>query len=161
MQELLFRNYCSSLLAVSRTYTRNEEDAIEILQDSFLKIFKQIACFDSDESSIYTWMRTIVVRTAIDHLMKRKNAPETMAWEEKHDLCIDVEVLQKMTAQQILRLVQKFPETTRGVFNLFVTEGYTHKEIAEALQIRERTSTWHLSEAGKYLNNVLKEKKMA
>ena len=66
-----------------------------------------------------------------------------------------------MSAQQVLYLLQSLPETTRMVFNLFVTEGYTHKEIGQLLGISEGTSKWHLSEARRYLTNLLKAKEIA
>jgi RNA polymerase sigma-70 factor (ECF subfamily) len=160
-QELLYRQYCQSLLSICRAYARNEEDAIEILQDSFLKIFQQIDRFDSGKSKLYTWMRTIVVRTAIDFLRKNKNAPKNIEWQEAHDPVVDAEVLQRMKAQEIIVLLKLLPETTRVVFNLFVTEGYIHREIGEALNISEGTSKWHLSEARKYLLNALKAKERA
>jgi RNA polymerase sigma factor (sigma-70 family) len=160
-QELLYKQYCQSLLSICRAYTRNEEDAIEILQDSFLKIFQQIERFDANKSKLYTWMRTIVVRTSIDFLRKGKNIPQTMEWEEAHDPVLDAEVLQRMTTQEIMTLLKLLPETIRIVFNLFVTEGYTHKEIGEILKISEGTSKWHLSEARKYLINALTAKERA
>ena len=160
-QELLYKQYCQSLLSISRAYTKSEEDAIEILQDSFLKIFQQIDRFDEDKSSLYTWMRTIVVRTAIDFLRRGKNIPQVMEWKEAHDPVINAEVLQRMAGHEILQLLKQLPETTKAVFNLFVTEGYTHREIGELLKISEGTSKWHLSEARKYLINALTAKERA
>ena len=78
-----------------------------------------------------------------------------------HDPTIDAEVLERMSAQQILSLLQLLPATTRAVFNLYITEGYNHREIGEILNISEGTSKWHLSEARKYLINSLKAKERA
>ena len=160
-QELLYKQYCSSMLILCRTYTKNEEDAVEVMQDGFLKIFQQIDRFESGRSSLYTWMRTIMVRTAIDFLRRKHSKLEAVEWEEAYDPPIEAEVLSTMTAQQILYLLQNLPETTRSVFNLYVTEGYMHREIAELLEINEGTSRWHLSEARKYLINSLKSKEIA
>ena len=102
-----------------------------------------------------------MVRTAIDFLRRKHNKLEAVEWEESYDPPVEAEVLSTMTAQQILYLLQNLPETTRLVFNLYVTEGYMHREIAELLEISEGTSRWHLSEARKYLINSLKTKEIA
>jgi len=161
IQEVLYKQYCSAMLVLCRSYTKNEEDAVEVLQDGFLKIFQQTDRFDSSKSSLYTWMRTIMIRTAIDFLRKRSKSKETVEWKEAYDPYIDAEVLLQMSAQQVLYLLQHLPETTRMVFNLHITEGYTHREIGELLSISEGTSKWHLSEARKYLTNSLKKKEIA
>jgi RNA polymerase sigma factor (sigma-70 family) len=161
VQEVLYRQYCSSMLALCRSYAKNEEDATEILQDGFLKIFQQIGRYDSNKASMYTWMRTIMIRTAIDFLRKQTKKQVAIEWKEEHDPVIDAEALERMSAQQILYLLQQLPETTKAVFNLYVTEGYNHREIGELLKISEGTSKWHLSEARKNLTNTLKSKERA
>jgi len=160
MQEVLYKQYCSSMLIICRSYAKNEQDAIEVLQDGFLKIFQQINRYDSTIASIYTWMRTIMIRTAIDFLRKRKRQV-AIEWKEEHDPTVDAEALERMSAQQILSLLQLLPATTRAVFNLYITEGYNHREIGEILNISDGTSKWHLSEARKYLINSLKAKARA
>lgn len=161
IQEMLYRQYCSAMMVLCRSYTKNEEDAVEVLQDGFLKVFQQITRFDSTKSSLYTWMRTIVIRTAIDFLRRKNKRQETIEWQENHDPQIDAEALQQMSAQEVLFLLQNLPATTRMVFNLYITEGYNHKEIGQLLTISEGTSKWHLSEARKYLINSLKAKEIA
>lgn len=161
VQEVLYRQYCSSMLIICRSYAKNEQDAIEVLQDGFLKIFQQIDRYDSTKASIYTWMRTIMIRTAIDFLRKQNKRQVAIEWKEEHDPMIDAEALERMSAQQILSLLQLLPATTRAVFNLYITEGYNHREIGEILNISEGTSKWHLSEARKYLINSLKAKERA
>lgn len=161
MQEVLYKQYCSSMSIICRSYAKNEQDAIEVLQDGFLKIFQQIDRYDSTRASIYTWMRTIMIRTAIDFLRKRNKRQVAIEWKEEHEPTIDAEALERMSAQQILSLLQLLPATTRAVFNLHITEGYNHREIGEILNISEGTSKWHLSEARKYLINSLKAKARA
>jgi RNA polymerase sigma factor (sigma-70 family) len=156
-QQLLHQRYCAALHAVARAYTKQEEDVLEIVQDSFLKIFQHLGDFDARQSSLYTWMRTIVVHTTIDHLRKGKKAPASVKWTEIHDSAIEAGVMQQMTAQQILQWLDTLSDTTRVVFTLFVTEGYSHKEIAEALGISEGTSRWHLSEARKHIIHSMKK----
>ena len=160
-QELLYKQYCQSMLAICRTYVKHEDDAVEILQDAFLKIFRQIEKFDESQSSLYTWMRTIVVRTAIDFLRKTKNQTQPVEWKEAYDPAIEASCLQHLSAQEIILMLQQLPETTRAVFNLFITEGYGHRDIGALLHISEGTSKWHLSEARKFLTGHLKKNERA
>ena len=161
MQELLYKQYCSSMMVLCKSYAKNEEDAIEVLQDGFLKIFQQIDRYDASRSSIYTWIRTIMIRTAIDFLRKQNKNNVAIEWKEEHDPAIEAEALQRMSAQQIQCMLQQLSATTRTVFNLYITEGYNHREIGELLTISEGTSKWHLSEARKHLINLLKVKERA
>lgn len=161
MQELLYKQYCASMMVLCKSYTKNEEDAVEVLQDGFLKIFLQIDRYNASKSSIYTWMRTVMIRTAIDFLRKQNKKNVAIEWKEEYDPVIEAEALQRMSAQHILSMLQHLSATTRAVFNLYITEGYNHREIGELLKISEGTSKWHLSEARKYLNNLLKAKERA
>ena len=161
VQELLYKQYCSSMMVLCKSYAKNEEDAIEVLQDGFLKVFQQISKFDSSKSSMYTWMRTIMIHTAIDFLRKQNRKNVAIEWKEEYDPIIEAEVLHRMSAQKIQCMLQHLSATTRAVFNLYITEGYNHKEIGELLTISEGTSRWHLSEARKYLINLLKAKERA
>jgi RNA polymerase sigma-70 factor (ECF subfamily) len=161
VQELLYKQYCSSMMVLCKSYAKNDEDAIEVLQDGFLKIFQQIDSYNAGKSSIYTWMRTIMIRTAIDFLRRQNRKNVAVEWKEEHDPAIEAEALQRMSAQQILSMLQNLSATTRAVFNLYITEGYNHREIGELLKISEGTSKWHLSEARKYLSNLLKTKARA
>ena len=161
VQALLYKQYCSSMMVLCRSYAKNEEDAIEVLQDGFLKIFQQIDKYNAGKSSMYTWMRIIMIRTAIDFLRKQNKKNVAIEWKEEHDPAIEAEALERMSAQQILYMLQHLSATTRAVFNLYITEGYNHREIGELLKISEGTSKWHLSEARKYLINLLKSKERA
>lgn len=155
-QEKLYKSYCGAMLTLCISYTKNEEDAIEVLQDGFLKVFQQINRFDSSKSSLYTWIRTIVLRTAIDFLRKRNQKPEPVEWKEVYDPPVNAEAIQRMSSEELLFLLRKLPATTRAVFNLYVVEGYNHREIGELLEMSEGTSKWHLSEARKNLSKSLK-----
>jgi RNA polymerase sigma-70 factor (ECF subfamily) len=156
-QQALYQQYCGALLSVCLSYTKDEEAAVEVLQDGFLKIFQQIHTFDSRKSALYTWMRTVMVRTAIDAL--RKGVHQIGAVELKEDVYdppIRAEAVERMSAEDILYLLNGLAPTTRSVFQLYVQEGYNHREIGDLLKISEGTSKWHLSEARKYLSNSLK-----
>jgi RNA polymerase sigma-70 factor (ECF subfamily) len=94
-------------------------------------------------------------------LRKQNRKNVAIEWKEEYEPAIEAEALQRMSAQQIQYMLQNLSATTRTVFNLYVTEGYNHKEIGELLRLSEGTSRWHLSEARKYLINLLKAKERA
>lgn len=155
-QQALYQQYCGALLSVCISYTKDEDTAVEVLQDGFLKIFQQIHTYDSTKSNIYTWMRTVMVRTAIDALRRGVKHVEEVELTDVYDPPIGAEAVDRMSAEEILYLIRQLPPTTRAVFQLYVQEGYNHREIGELLNVSEGTSKWYLSEARKYLSNSLK-----
>ena len=154
-QERLYKQFYGPMASICLRYTRNDEDAIEVLHNGFLKVFKNIHTYDSGKASLYTWIRTIIVHAAIDFLRQRDRHYSPMDIEKVAEPEIDSEVIQKMKAEEILKLVRKLPQATQTVFNLYVVDGYTHKEIGQLLGISEGTSKWHLSEARRQLQKLL------
>lgn len=154
-QERLYKQFYGPMTSICMRYTRNEEDAIEVLHNGFLKVFKNIHTYDSGKASLYTWIRTIVVHSAIDFLRQKERNFSSVDIERVAEPEIDSEVIQKMKAEEILKLVRKLPQATQAVFNLYVVDGYTHKEIGKLLGISEGTSKWHLSESRRQLQKLL------
>jgi RNA polymerase sigma factor (sigma-70 family) len=151
-------------MAICDRYTNNQEDAIEILNDGFLKIFREIhhykPAYADVISSFKGWLRKIMVYTAIDHF--RKN--------HKHQVVTDLDnvvyqvtaesedVVDKLSYEEIIRSIQDLSPAYRAVFNLFVIEGLSHDEIAEQLEISTGTSKSNLSKARKQLQKILFKK---
>ena len=107
-------------------------------------------------------IRPVTIQRHLLHFLRKQNRKNiSVELKQEHEPVIEAEALQQMTAQQIQYMLQHLPATTRAVFNLYLTEGYNHKEIGELLKISEGTSRWHLSEARKYLINLLKAKERA
>ncbi len=144
------------MTSICMRYTRNEHDAIEVLHNGFLKVFKHIHQFDQVKASLYTWIRTIMVNTAIDFVRQHHKHARQLELDQATEPYIDSEALQKLDASELLHLVRKLPPATQTVFNLYVIEGFTHKEIGVKMGISEGTSKWHLSEARKLLQKSLK-----
>lgn len=147
--------YYSALGAICMRYTRNEQDAIELLNDGFLKIFKNVQQYDRTKGALYTWMSRIVTNCCIDFLRKQQEVYFSPVDEYAEEVQLDNRVLQNMDAQELLFLIRQLPPATQLVFNLHVIEGYPHKEIAEMLNMREGTSKWHVNEARKQLQKKL------
>jgi RNA polymerase sigma factor (sigma-70 family) len=146
------------MMGLCMRYTRNEDDAKLVLNSGFLKVFKNIRQFDPAKASLYTWVRTIIVNCCLDHI---KSIQRTIAANELHEaetIHIEPEVNTRLKAEEILHLVGKLPPATKAIFNLYVVEGYNHKEIGAMLQISEGTSKWHLSEARKNLKQQLQNR---
>jgi RNA polymerase sigma factor (sigma-70 family) len=154
-QEQLYKQFYGAMTSICLRYTRNEEDAIEVLHNGFLKVYKNIHTYDAGKASLYTWIRTIVVNSAIDFIRQRGKFHNTIEWEKAEEPAIEADAVQRMSSRELLKLVQQLSPATQGVFNLYVVEGYNHREIANLLGISEGTSKWHLSEARKQLQHLL------
>jgi len=155
-QEQLYKQFHGPMSSICIRYTRNEHDAVEVLHSGFLKVFKNIDRFDASKASLYTWIRTIMVNTAIDFLRQKSrwfvSHPEP---EKVESGGIEPEAVQRLSVQELLKLVQCLPPATQAVFNLYVIDGYTHKEIGKLLGISDGTSKWHLSEARRLMQQYL------
>lgn len=154
-QELLYKQFYGPMSTICLRYTRNQEDAIEVLHNAFLKVYKNIHTYDATKASLYTWIRTIVVNSAIDFIRQRGKFYNHIELEKAEEPAIDADAVQRMSSRELLKLVQQLTPATQGVFNLYVIEGYNHREIANLLGISEGTSKWHLSEARKQLQKLL------
>ncbi len=155
-QELLYRSYYRAMVSICLRYTKNEADAVEVLNNSFFKVYKNIEKYNQGGASLYTWIRTIVINSCLDFIKTRDKAERYRELAEADEIDIPAEAVARMNATELLKLVRNLPPATQGVFNLYVVEGYTHKEIGEMLGISQGTSKWHLSEARKLLREQLR-----
>ena len=141
-------------------YTKNESDAVEVLNTGFLKVFNNINKYDSRKGSVYTWISSIVINSCLDFIKARSKRQEHITVVDGVDVEIPADVISKIKTSEIIRLVRTLPPATQGVFNLYAIEGYTHKDISKMLGIAEGTSKWHLSEAKKALQQMIQTQKM-
>jgi RNA polymerase sigma factor (sigma-70 family) len=156
-QELLYRSFYGTMMAFCLRYTQNEQDALEVLNTGFYKVFKNIDRYDERKAALYTWIRTIILNTCIDFIKNKNGRIVQQELDQAVGADLPPEVFSKMSSADILRLVRKLPPATQTVFNLYVMEGYAHKEIGQMLQISEGTSKWHLSEARKQLQTMIRQ----
>jgi len=155
-QELFYKQFYGPMVNICIRYTRNEEDALEVLHNGFLKVFKHLGTYDATKASPYTWIKTIMVNSAIDFIRARQKFKNQVELKENHDAgSIDNEAIQRMGSAEVLQLVRKLPTATQTVFNLYVIEGFNHREIGDILGISDGTSKWHLSEARRQLKQLL------
>jgi RNA polymerase sigma-70 factor (ECF subfamily) len=153
-QKVLYETYYGQLMSVCQRYAGSEDEAMDLLHESFIKIFKKIARYESG-TALLAWMRRITVNTAIDQY--RRNARRrTENLDQAYSLSSDApDVFAQFGAREILGAVQQLPPTYRTIFNLYVVEGYSHREIGEQLQITESTSRSNLVKARGKLQKVL------
>lgn len=157
-QELLYKHFFGPLSAVCMRYMGNEQEAMEVLNDGYLKIFKNLQQYDSLKSNLQTWMRRIMVNTAIDAIRKNQNLKFIVAQElENNSEPFTDDITNEYRVKDLLLLINQLPQTTKIVFNLYIIEGYSHNEISKLLTITNLASRWHLSEARKRLRELIKQ----
>jgi len=156
-QEKLYRNYYRAMMSLCLRYTKNEEDALEVLNTGFLKIFRNIHRYEAAKASLFTWMHTILVNSCLDFIKSKQKQPLAGELDHAAEVEIQPEAISKMKSFELLTLIRELPPATQAVFNLYVTEGYNHKEIGKLMNISEGTSKWHLSEARKILQKKIRE----
>ena len=163
-QEELFKLYYGKMLGVCMRYSNDKDSAEEVLQEGFIKIFEKLERFDY-KGSFEGWIRRIMANTAIDHIRKSKKDPILSDNDEDFKLGSENPVVAKeelefvgIKAEIALDAIRNLSPAYRAVFNLYVMEEYTHKEIAEILNISEGTSKSNLSKAKLNLQKILKEK---
>jgi RNA polymerase sigma factor (sigma-70 family) len=155
-QEQLYRRFYHAMMTHCVRYTRNGQDAMEVMNDAFLKVFKHIGTYQADKASLYTWIRRIVINAAIDFLRKQQVYLDMKAISAGSDeAAIDNEALNKLGGEALLKMIRQLPAATGLVFNLYAVDGFNHREIGTLLGISEGTSRWHLSEARKQLKVLI------
>lgn len=160
-QEELFKRYYSKMMIVSMRYTKNADEAADILQDGFLKVFAKLEAYNY-EGSFEGWIRRIIANTAIDQLRKRKNdfilLQEDQSLEDFAELIEEVleEDEVEFKPDQVLAAMHELSPAYRTIFNLYVFENLTHKEISEKLDISVGTSKSNLAKAKRNLAKMLR-----
>jgi RNA polymerase sigma factor (sigma-70 family) len=146
MQEELYNRFASKMYAVCLRYSSNSEDAQDLLQEGFIKIFKNLDKFRA-EGSFEGWIRRVFVNTSIEHYRRKVNLISTSEREDNMVVDSSWNALDKLGEKDIIALVQELSPGYRTVFNMYAIEGYSHKEIGHLLGISEGTSKSQLARA--------------
>ena len=154
-QEALYRSFYRAMMNLCLRYTKNEADAMEVLNSGFYKVYKNIRKYDKRKATLYTWIRTIIINTCLDFIRAKSGQAKWKELDQAAQVDLPPDVFVKISAADILKLVRQLPPATQAVFNLYVMEGFNHREIAELLGTSEGTSKWHLSEARKLLQQLI------
>ena len=156
MQEALYQKYAPKMYAVCLRYAGNNDDAQDLLQEGFIKVFRNLEKF-RNEGSFEGWLRRVFVNTSVEQYRRKVHLNSISEKEEAGIEDASVSVLDQLAERDIIRLVQELSPGYRAVFNLYVIEGYSHKEIGEMLQISEGTSKSQLARAKAILQKKVAE----
>jgi RNA polymerase sigma-70 factor (ECF subfamily) len=161
MQKELYQRYYSKMMGVCYRYARDADEAKDLVHDGFIKVFKSLHKYNFN-GSLEGWIRRLMVNASIDHYRKHKNVyslsetnlPSNTADEEN----LEDEIYAEFNIKIILEAVQNLSPAYRTVFNLYVIEGYSHKEIVEKLNINIGTSKSNYAKARMNLRSQLEKK---
>lgn len=157
-QAVFYRMFYGYAMSICLRFSNSRTEAEEIINDGFLKVFSKIGDFDLD-LEIKAWIKRIFVNTAIDHFRKnKKHYHQDDIQEARAVSSKDEDVLDRLSVDEIMKLVQGLAPSYQIVFNLHVVEGFKHHEIADLLSISEGTSKSNLAKAREKLKKVLTEK---
>jgi RNA polymerase sigma factor (sigma-70 family) len=151
-QEQLYRLFAGKMFALCLKYSKNKEEAEDNLQDGFIQIFDKISQF-KNKGSFEGWMKRIIINTALQKYRDKNVLNVVYDFVDEEDVMVEVEE-DEISLDYLLKLIQELPNQYRLVFNLYVLDGYSHKEISKELKISEGTSKSNLSRA----RAILKEK---
>jgi len=158
-QKCLFDHYAPAMVMICARYVKNEQDAEEVMLDGFFKFFKNISKFQyHGDAATYSWLRKIMVNECLMFLRKSNAFIITAEISIVDTATLQHNVLDKLDAEEIYRMIVQLPVGYRTVFNLFVIEGLGHKEIAGLLDITEGTSKSQLAKARALLQKMLIQK---
>ena len=154
----LYQMYVEELSSVCYRYVPDEDDAKDVLQNSFVKIFTTISALDyRGEDSFKAWMKRIVANEALGYLKQRKKLVFVEYNAASQDSVDDEPQPERLSADEVHKLISELPDGYRMVVNLYVFEGYSHKQIAELLSISERTSASQFYHAKRLLAKSIKD----
>lgn len=154
-QEKLYHLFYPRMMGVVRRYIDHIEQAEEVLNNGFLRAFQKIDQY-TFQGSFEGWLRKIVFHAVSDYVKQNSRYNEKIMLVEK-DQYVEKDHADRLYYVQLLEMVQTLPDATRGVFNMYVMEGLSHKEIGKVLGISEGTSKWHLSEGRRILKDKIEK----
>lgn len=157
-EEHLYKQYYSMFLGICMRYAKDIQNAKQLLNDGFVKIFMSIGSF-RNEGSFEGWMRKIIVNTCLEYIKSKDFKKNSLVVhkdivDDEADMVVYNEAQKNIDAHELITILQGLPPVTRVVFNLFAFEGYSHIEIAALLNISTGTSSWHVHNA----RSILKKK---
>lgn len=156
-QKVLYDKYSKLMFGICLRYCGNYDEAKDVLQDGFIKVFTKMHQFGF-QGSFEGWLKKIFVNTALEHQRGLKITKYHLGTEQAEHLPINEDILGKISQKEIVNILQQMAPGYRNVLNLYIIEGYSHAEIAEMLNINEGTSKSQLSRARSILQKAILEK---
>jgi RNA polymerase sigma factor (sigma-70 family) len=153
-QELLYKQFYGYAMGIGMRYSFTRDDALEVVNDAFIKVFNNIVTYNTDKP-FKAWLRTIVVNTAIDRRRKDMKHQQTADIDDALMVSSQAHTIEKLNAQDIMKMMDQLPEIQRSIFNLYEIDGYNHDEIADMLNIPASSSRVYLSRAKERLRKLI------
>lgn len=155
-QKDLYRLYYGYSMRICLRYAKNKDEAVEMVNDGFMKVFMNMHKYDR-QRSFNAWISTIMINTSIDYYRSRIRKIEMEELNAKHEVEDSENILSHLNYEDLIKLVQKLSYAYRTVFNLFAIDGFSHEEISEMLSISVGTSKSNLFKARENLKKMLTE----
>jgi RNA polymerase sigma-70 factor, ECF subfamily len=149
-QEQLYKLFYPDMIKICYRYAKDADSAGTIYNNAMLKIFKSIGNY-REEGKLAGWIKTIVVNCSIDFCKQQQSFTQLNNYQHGEEASINPEVFNTVSGKEIQQMIKQLPGATAMVFNMYLYEGFTHKQIGEQLGISDGTSKWHVSEAKKLL----------
>ncbi|GAB3913580.1 RNA polymerase sigma factor [Mucilaginibacter boryungensis] len=153
-QEMLYKHYYGFTMGIAMRYCFSRDDAMEVTNDGFIKVFNTMAQYDVAKP-FKAWLRTIIVNTAIDRRRKELKHQANMELDNAMPLSAGTYIIENISAQDILKLMDTLPVIQRTVFNLYEIDGYSHDEIADMMAIPASSSRVYLTRAKEKLRKLI------
>lgn len=153
-QQELYRIFYAYGMSIAIRYAEGEDEAIQILNDSYMKVFGNIKTYDPGKP-FKPWFRAIVVNTAINHVRRQEKFKREVRMEEANNIQASEDIISRISYQELISMVQSLSTAYRTVFNLYVIDGFTHEEISKSLGISTGTSKSNLSKARAKLQELV------
>ena len=153
-QELLYKQFYGYAMGISVRYRLNADDALEVVNDAFIKVFNNINTYNTDKP-FKAWLRTIVVNTAIDRRRKELKYMANTDLDNAVAVGTNAHVIENLNAQDILKLMKQLPHIQLTIFNMYEIDGYNHDEIGEILNLPASSSRVYLSRAKDKLRQLI------
>jgi len=154
--EMLYKHFYGYAMGIGLRYCNNRNDALEVVNDAFIKVFKTMNNYDADKP-FKAWLRRIIVNTAIDKTRREKKHMWAEDLEMAENIPQGVTAIEQLNARDILNLMERLPQIHRTIFNLYEIDGYSHDEIAGMLAISASTSRVYLSRGKEKLRALINQ----
>ncbi len=152
-QEALYRRFFPEMMRMVRKYTKDEDTAIEVVNNGMMRVFKKIHTY-ANKGSLEGWVRRLVYHCMADFYRENARYLHFLVLDD-HDQSVPERGLESFYEEDILKVLKTLPPISQDVFRMYAIEGYSHAEIAENLKMSEGTSKWHLSTARQKLRELL------
>lgn len=155
-QKRLYEAYKTRMYVLCQRYFSNLEDSKDALQEGFIKVFRDLYQYDSSKGGLGTWMNRVFVNTCLEKLRKKRVSFQSLG-EQTEFIGFESTIISELNLKDLTKIIQLLPVGYRTVFNLYVIDGLSHKEISEQIEISESTSKTQLMKAKKMLKLKLAE----